>query len=281
MIGDRLRQSMTLAISAIALSVAVSAAALAENCFEGCPTGSPAGNTTIERSDYTLSNNPKTKFADWVAYKITKQTIGKTAKRVWRQDPDLSPDDTLAPGDYDGASTALKIDRGHQAPLASFTATDDWQMLNYLSNITPQSTALNQGPWEHLESAERALAKTMGVAAVYVMTGTLYEKKMPAMPKAKRDHVVPSSYWKVVLTDDHGEIKTAAFIMHQDAARSDDYCNFLVTVGEVEERTGLKFFSTLPTVQRRALAKEPGRLVDGVGCEFIETKSGGAVTSRR
>ena len=104
----------------------------ADLCMHGCPSGSPTTNDIIIRDIYILSSNDSTKFADWVAYRVTKSTIGQTQKRIWRADPRLAGDDTLEPKDYDGASAALKTDRGHQAPLASFTATPSWEATNYL-----------------------------------------------------------------------------------------------------------------------------------------------------
>lgn len=258
-------------VVAVFVSIMASAPALADdNCYKTCPNGAKNGNTVITREFYTLSNNPTTKFADWVAYKVTKRTIGKTQKRLWKQDPDLPPDDTLHPNDYKDAPGALKIDRGHQAPLASFTGQPGWAVMNYLSNITPQSTLINQGPWEELESAERALARMTGVNAVYVVTGTLYEKSMKPLPKSAREHVVPSGYWKVVAVENGGNFKTAAFIMHQDSTAT-DYCNYLVTISDIEERSNLELFPGLSSAKRKVLAENAGELVDGIGCEFIET----------
>ncbi len=115
---------------------------LGANCVYDCPTG--ATGQELERSIYTLSNNATTKFADWVAYNVTSETIdGPTRSRYWKADPDLDSDDTLEPDDYTDANAILATDRGHQVPLASFSNTDDWAMLNYLSNITPQSSTLN------------------------------------------------------------------------------------------------------------------------------------------
>ncbi len=37
----------------------------------GIPTGTPPTNTFICRDTYAISNNRQTKFADWVAYRIT------------------------------------------------------------------------------------------------------------------------------------------------------------------------------------------------------------------
>ena len=138
-------------------------------CLHGCPSGSPATNDIVIRDIYILSSNDTIKFADWVAYRITKSTIGKTAKRCWKPDPWLADNETLEPKDYQGAFDALKTDRGHQAPLASFTSTPNWEVTNYLSNITPQKSALNQGVWVKLEKAVRTLAKKPVTDAVYVM----------------------------------------------------------------------------------------------------------------
>lgn len=55
-------------------------------------------------------------------------------------DPALAPDETLDEDDYDGASAALHVDRGHQAPLAAFSGTPFWGDTNVLSNITPQAS---------------------------------------------------------------------------------------------------------------------------------------------
>ena len=98
------------------------------HCLSGCPSGAPSSNIVLNRDIYTLSNNGSTKLAQWVAYVITTQTIGKSPKRVWRRDPDLPADETLSPDDYKGANAALAVDRGHQVPLASFAGTDDWKV---------------------------------------------------------------------------------------------------------------------------------------------------------
>ena len=127
-------------------------------CLHGCPEGSPETNKVIKRSIYTLSNNGTTKFADWVAYRVTVDTIGDvTRKRNFRRDRELSADETLETPDYKGASKAIGIDRGHQAPLASFSGTNDWGDTNILSNITPQKSDLNQGAWVKLETRVRLL----------------------------------------------------------------------------------------------------------------------------
>lgn len=172
-----------------------------DNCSVGCPSG--GNELTLNRQAYTLNNNGSTKFANWVAYKITKETPASGRPRNWKTDPDVPAGETLNPVDYNGASVALKIDRGHQANLASMGGVTDWQTLNYLTNITPQKADLNQGAWARLEDQERNLSKAPDVDAVYVATGPLYEKNIGSLPGTNKIHTIPSGYLRIPRPSGH------------------------------------------------------------------------------
>lgn len=240
----------------------------ADLCLHGCPAGASPTNDVVVREIYVLSSNDATKLADWVAYRVTAHTIGPTAERRWKADPALSGAETLEPDDYRGANAALGTDRGHQAPLASFTGTDAWETTNYLSNITPQRSALNRGAWARLEDAVRGLARERGGAAVHVVTGPLYEGNMGVLPGADEAHVVPSSYWKIVAVGDGDGVRVAAFAFGQDTPRSASHCDAdqAVSVREVERRTGLDFFHGLDPQDQRRLESGPGDLYADLGC---------------
>lgn len=215
------------------------------HCKEGaCPIGAPQSNNLIITPIYVLSNNKATKFADWVAYRVTRSTIGTSAdhNRSWKGDPLLAEEVTLEPKDYKGASKELSIDRGHQAPLAAFSGTVYWRITNYLSNITPQKKNLNQGAWKRLEGKVRDAAYYLN--GVYVLTGTLYERELDDLPKADEDHELPSGYWKVILKGS----KAIGFIMDQGMARKDDECEAIVELSEIEQRTGLELFPEMGLV---------------------------------
>ena len=219
-----------------------------EHFFYGYPLGTPDTNVMVIRDDYALSNNGETKFADWVAYKLSPETVAGNSKedRVWRADPLLDGGETLEPSDYTGAHTELDVDRGHQAPLASFKNSHSSYQTNYLSNITPQQTDLNQGPWMRLEDDIRDLVKTW--QDVWVLTGPLYETDMLPLPQADEPHTVPSGYWKIVATgsrDAPGTFRCAAFIFEQTTLRDDDVADHLTRINEIEQRTGFDFFTEL------------------------------------
>jgi endonuclease G len=203
--------------------------------LQACPVGAPENADLVVREIYTLSADPLTKFAVWVAYRVTPDTVGPSQTREWAVDPWLAPDETLEPNDYDDANSALKVDRGHQAPLAAFSGTHFWQETNILSNITPQGSELNQGAWQRLEARETRLAKDANIA-VYVLTGPLFEVLGPPLPKANERHRVPSGYWKVIMTEDG---RMTGFIFDQATPRSADYCAHRATWDQIELRARL------------------------------------------
>ena len=235
-------------------------------CLYGCPFGSPQTNDLIIRDIYILSSNDDTKLSDWASYRITANTIGSSKDRIWRADLYLAPEETLEPEDYEGANAALQTDRGHQVPLASFAGTEHAADTNYLSNITPQKSALNQGAWDRLENAERMLAKREGSPVVYVMTGPVYLREMPALPKADEPHKVPSGYWKIVSIQDSAGLKVAGFFFDQETQRKELYCAHLTTIGDIESKTGLKFFHELGQATVDEMRQAPASLKSELGC---------------
>jgi endonuclease G len=217
--------------------------------FYGYPLGTPRTNDLIIRDIYALSSNDETKFADWVAYRLDRKTVGGNArtKRKWKADPWLEERETLEPEDYEGAYKKLKTDRGHQAPLGSFKGTGSWEETNYLSNITPQNAYLNRTYWRILEERVRKLVDQYKM--VYVITGPIYGKKMEALPGADEPHRVPSGYWKMIFVqdeDDPGTIKSAAFLFPQEVSRGMEIPDFAVTIDEIERKSGLDFLYLLP-----------------------------------
>jgi endonuclease G len=233
-------------------------------CLYGCPARTPAQDQVVTHHILILANNPKTKFADWVAYRITRDTLGSRCLRRWAADPDLRAGTTLLPEDYIGIRAVLGSDRGHQAPLAGLCGSPYWQEANYLSNITPQKTDLNEGAWERLEDAERGLLSE-NITAIYSLTGTLYEHPMPALPRSRLHNVVPSAYWKVIAVFQGGKFLAAAFIMEQSTPRNADYCSNLVSLNEVERRSHLHLFPSLPDRTNHTVLAQ-NEFLQALGC---------------
>lgn len=114
----------------------------------------------------------------------------------------------------------------------------------------------------------RALAKKPDTSAVYVMTGPLYEREMPALPNADESHKVPSGYWKIISTEKNGTIKAAAFLLDQETERRAKFCEerFLTSARMIESKTGLNFFHALPETEQDKLETGPSALLPDLGC---------------
>jgi len=91
---------------------------------------------------------------------------------------------------------------------------------------------------------------------VYVMTGPLYERQMPPLPKSDELHQVPSGYWKIICLEQSGDIEVAAFIFDQETPRREKVIDHSVTINEVEERSGLDFLWLLDDDMEEAIESQ-------------------------
>ena len=225
------------------------------HCLEGCPTGARATNDIVARSIYALSFNHQTAVADWVAYRVTAETVGVASilSRVPLEDPVLSH--TLAISDYREYEDTMQdvdeleaespaeddtpiIETGRFVPLASFAGTTYWQEVNYLSTMAPRVKDLNKGAWYGLEWAVRRLAGRQG--EVYVLTGPTYDSSQMQMKLATNKlHKVPTGFFKVVAT---ASGKVTAFLFDQHLPFYTHHCNQRVKLSEAESQAGLNFF---------------------------------------
>ncbi|MCW1717469.1 DNA/RNA non-specific endonuclease [Pseudoalteromonas sp. A3] len=185
----------------------------------------------------------------------TKHTVANSISNDWH---------ALKPSDYTDAYATINTDRGHQVPLASFSNTADWKLTNLLSNITPQSSALNQGPWVRLESAVRNHVGNGN--DLYVVTGPLYEYYFAELPQANEAHTIPSGYFKIVMQQTGSTIKASAFIMEQTASRSDNFCNTEVSIDEVESRSGINVMPNLSYNSAQTIESSVYGLRSELGC---------------
>ncbi|NOT46379.1 MAG: DNA/RNA non-specific endonuclease, partial [Acidobacteria bacterium] len=145
--------------------------------------------------------------------------------------------------DYSGGG----YDRGHMVPSADRFANEKLNKETFMmTNIVPQTGALNQFPWNELELYARSQARrgfdVYQIAGVYGNKGFL-----------KRQVVVPTNCWKVIAFVPKGrsEIDERTRIIAVDVPNSDGIENnswekYKTTVRAIEERTGYDLLSTLP-----------------------------------
>ena len=126
-----------------------------------------------------------------------------------------------------------------------------------MSNASPQLGELNNGPWGDLEDLVRdKYSKAFG--EIWVIAGPIFDDangkayltKEPGCSSFKQRAVeIPDAFYKIVIDEFGDEIRVLAFIID----RSEEYgygegnsiperlSGFLVSVDEIEDRTGLDF----------------------------------------
>jgi len=108
-----------------------------------------------------------------------------------------------------------------------------------LTNMAPQLPGLNRQGWRYLEAYVREWAADRG--DLYVVTGSLFDGEIKIIGNNVN---IPSSFFKVIF--DPKEQEGIAFIVpHRNISKA-EIPDFIVSIDEVENRTGLDFLALLP-----------------------------------
>ena len=189
------------------------------------------------RDGYSVGYDYHMKDPVWVAYHLTPESVNKKFKRSnrFQEDTDIPEPYRSTPADYKGSG----YDRGHMAASATVDSSFGAMMQSFLmSNMTPQLPALNRQGWRYLEADVRDWVNERG--ELYVVTGAMFQGPHPVIGDGVH---VPTHFFKVVY-DPVGKDCIAFIVPHTGVSKA-DLPNFIVSVNEVEQKTGFDFNSQL------------------------------------
>jgi endonuclease G len=169
-------------------------------------------------------------------------------------DPDLATGERATNKDYSRSG----YDKGHMCPAADENRNPTtMKECFYLSNMCPQWPQLNRHPWEQLEVKVRALAAKYG--EIWVIVGPIFEKNTstgqfePEKTLGPDQVWVPWGFYKIVVFNDKtGQLHTLAF-QYLNKDDTNDIPAHEVTIDDVEQETGLDFFSALPVTDKKKI----------------------------
>ena len=203
----------------------------------------------IEHEGFSLLFDTKTLCPRWVAWELTAE---ETKGKVSRQNVDFKEDESVpkqyqvASWDYNGGGYG----RGHMCPAGDMKWSQEaMQDCHYMTNICPQTAELNKTWWEHLERACRKWARQEG--AVQIVCGPIFSENPKHFGKKHR-MAVPRAFYKVVLSLKEGREKAIGFFYTNDNAPQ-PMEDAVRSVDDIEQLTGIDFFSTLPDAQEDRL----------------------------
>jgi endonuclease G, mitochondrial len=209
-----------------------------EDCAEYAKLGVPGNQGDLLcRKGYLLAHSPEHKTPYWVIEHLTADKANGEVKRKdnFQPDPDLKKGKRAELSDYKGKP----YDRGHMAPAADMKwdkkAMDE---CFYLSNMVPQNGPMNKQIWARLEDNARKWAIKRD--EVYIFTGPIYVGGVKTTI-GKNRVAVPSHLYKIVY--DPNTLEAIAFIMPNKPLSTKDMPKYIVTIRDVEAKTGLNFLS--------------------------------------
>ncbi|WP_189470654.1 DNA/RNA non-specific endonuclease [Litchfieldella qijiaojingensis] len=186
----------------------------------------------------------------WVSY--TLQTVDDPRagprpdfQRDWRT---LWP---IAADSYFGSG----YDRGHLAPnyaIATVHGRGAQQQTFLMSNISPQRPDFNRRLWQRLEEVV--------IDHFAPRFGTLQVVTGPVFPERFLDNVlnrvglveIPEAFYKIIVVPADQPV-ALAFLVPQNVRGNEPLDRYVVSIDEIEARTGLNFFPNLPEGAARVL----------------------------
>jgi endonuclease G len=236
------------AFSAAFSAAAAAPSAVSEQCREFLVHGLPTKKGDLLcRTGYALIHDNDTKAATWVAQRMTTARLATVVKRQDRfiPDPDIPKGSRAELDDYRGSG----YDRGHMAPAADMRwSAQAMRESFYLSNMAPQvGVGLNRGLWSDLESMIRRWVASRGELFIY--TGPIFQAAREQLTRIGPNQVaVPTHFYKVVF--DPVRVETIAFVVPNAPQTSRRIEEFITSVRDIEQRTGLDFLNRInPSVQ--------------------------------
>lgn len=203
----------------------------------------------LAHTAYTLSYNDHHEVANWVAYALRpehlKDCVGRTNN--FYIDPELRSG-SATNEDY----VRSGYDRGHLAPAGDMKWNQQVMRESfYLSNITPQTPAMNRGRWVKLETLVRAWAKTS--QETVIVTGPILKQELRQIGPSRVS--VPEYHFKAIMTVKGTTREAIGFLMPQNPKLA-DLKTYAVSIRALEQLTGLNLFPHLSQREQNRMEQE-------------------------
>ena len=227
--------------------------------FAGPPArvGDPAPNDirVFSRGEFLIGWSERLHHPVWCAYHVKREARHPADRR-----PSFTKDPTVpaapSPGDY----TKSGYDRGHMEPNYAIVTRygEDTQKLTFkMSNIAPQSPALNRGVWRDVEHRIADLW-TARYGEIWVVVGCI-SRGGEKIGQTGID--VPTDYYQVIMAQEGMDVRALAVVIPQSVGWGAWAARHIVSIDELEEMTGLDFNPELPGfIQTPLEAELPTRL---------------------
>lgn len=209
-------------------------------------------NEVLTNDVMTVYFNSRYHIPNCVIYELTETEVtisdSPGAERRKNYDYDKNPATRNSPEKWDYRGSGY--DRGHMAPAMDMKwSPTAMRQCFYMTNMCPQDHDLNGGAWRLLEEKIHRWGKRD--KRLIIATGPIMGKSTKRIGP-DNNVAVPEAFYKVVYAPTQG--RAIGFIYPNEPVNG-SFKKRAVTVDEVERRTGLDFFSSLPDNVENALER--------------------------
>ena len=202
-------------------------------------------DTLVRYEAFDVHFNGERGIANCAVYELVLNELNGTEERGNAFLQDLGVKGCSSPQDYAGCG----MDRGHLVPAGDLKWNPDAMQQSFLmTNVCPMHKALNEGGWAKLE--EKVREWTARDSALLVFTGPVVNEGDTTLTNGRV--TVPSAYYKVIMAPCVKPRRAIAFI-YPNGHSGGRLRQYAVSVDEVECRTGLDFFPTLPAEEQQRI----------------------------
>ena len=210
---------------------------------------------------YSLEWDCQKKSQRWSCFQM--HTAGTTTGRTnaWAEDPDIPSSARFS--DTNAMYKGSGFTRGHICASADrlYSAAANMQTF-YYSNMQPQLYNFNAGDnytgvWVHMEDQVRSWVSKCDT--LYVVKGGTIDREdqilMRIKPNVEGGLIVPKYFFMALLAKSGNTFKALGFwAQHNDVVLpSIDLKDYVVSIDELEELTGIDFFCNLPDPVEKTL----------------------------
>ena len=200
---------------------------------------------------YSAEYDCTKKHTRWVAFTFDNVSNQKNTNRSdkWGNDPKIPTAYQTYASDY-----SSPYNKGPLVASADRYITREANVQTfYYSNMSPQIASFNGGIWNQMEEKVRSWAKSLSANdTVYVVKGGKIDGTIAdgtLIEYTGNQVAVPQNYFMAVLSLKGGaspQYKAIAFYINQKTYSSSSINNYVISIDELEQKTGLDFFHNLP-----------------------------------
>lgn len=219
-------------------------------------------HTTSDRYDkdgvnFCVEWDSQLKSQRWTAYQMHRGYGGSVGRyNTFLEDPDLPSYARFEDTDYMFRGSGFT--RGHICPSADRQYSREANMQTfYFSNIQPQYYNFNAGTdysgvWVKMENRVRQWAGQLASTdTMFVCKGGTIDGEDNILMRIKNQLIVPKYFFMALLIKNSSGYKALGFWAEHNnkVLESVNLADYVVSIDELEKRTGIDFFCNLPDAE--------------------------------